>query len=80
MTTHEQAHAEHMERVRAVHRRSAYERAIGNLAYFDAWERREEAGDEPPMDERHRAQHQYVRELVQAIRAEMIEHGQIEPA
>ena len=80
MTPHEQAHAEHMERVRAVHRRSAFERAICKLAYFDNWERRAEAGDEPPMDERGRAQHQYVRELVQAIRAEMIEHGQIEPA
>lgn len=77
MTTATQRHEEHMEGVRAVHRRSAFERAIGKLAYFDDWERRAAAGDEPPMDERHRAQHQYVRELVQVIRAEMIEHGQI---
>lgn len=80
MTTATQRHEEHMEGVRALHRRSAFDRAIGKLAYFDAWERRATAGDEPPMDERDRAQHQYVRELVQALRAEMIEHGQIEPA
>ena len=74
MTSHVQAHAEHMERVRALHRRSAFERAISKLAYFDDWERSASAGNEPPMDERDRAQHQYVRELIQANREEMIEH------
>lgn len=80
MTTHEQAHAAHMERVRAVQRRSAFERAISKLAHFDDWERRAVAGDEPPMDESDRARQQYVRDLVQTIRAEMIERGQIQPS
>ena len=32
----EAAHAEHMERVRAVHRRSAYERVLYKIAYYEA--------------------------------------------
>jgi len=36
--THEQAHAEHMEAVRAVQRRSQYERVLAKIAAIDATE------------------------------------------
>ena len=88
MTSHEQAHTAHMERVRAVHRRSAYERVLGKIAYYEAWDRAVTDGfqigkhmpDNPPLGDHERDQLKYLRELRDAIRAEMIEHGQIELA
>ncbi len=85
MRPHEKAHAEHMERVRAVHRRSAYERVLSKIAYYEAWDRAVTEGitlgrhqpDDPALGEHERDQLKYLRELRDAIRAEMIEHGQI---
>ena len=33
------AHDEHMERIRAVHRRSAWERVLSKIAYYEALDR-----------------------------------------
>ena len=80
MTPHEQAHAEHMERVYAVQRRSAYERVLSKIVYYENWERDADMGRIPAMDEEQQRQLTYLRELRGSLRREMIDHGQIEPA
>ena len=69
MTKREKAHKEHMERVRAIHRRSYAERLLSRIAYYEAVE-------EP--DEGEREHLKTLKELLADVRAEMIEHGQIE--
>ena len=68
MTKREKAHKEHMERVHAIHRRSYAERLLSKIAYYEVVE-------EP--DEREREQLKTLYDLLAAVRAEMIEHGQI---
>ena len=77
MTSHEQAHAEHMERVYAVQRRSAYERVLSKIAYYQNWERDAATDLVPAMDEEQQRQLTYLRELRESLRREMIDHGQI---
>ncbi len=77
MTTHAQAHAEHMERVYAVHRRAAYERVLAKIAYYENWERSTPTDLAPAMGEEQRRQLDYLRELREGLRQEMIDHGQI---
>jgi len=59
----------HMNRVRAVHRRSAYERVLDKIATMQGWE---------PMSDDEREQLKYLVELRGMIRKELIEHGQLE--
>ncbi len=65
-------HKEHMARVSAVQRRSAYERALYKLLELEQLEISVGRG------ESERQQLVYVREMFQTIRAEMIEYGQLE--
>lgn len=58
-----------MNRVRAVHRRSAYERVLDKIATMQGWE---------PMSDDEREQLKYLVELRGMIRKELIEHGQLE--
>ncbi len=44
MTTHEQAHDDHMERVRAVQRRYAYERVLAKIVFYRNMERASDTG------------------------------------
>ena len=81
----QEIHAAHMERVRAVHRRSAWERVLSKIAFYEMWERSIETGkrlghhlpDDPPLTDHERDQLRHLRELRDVIRAEMIEAGQI---
>ena len=82
----QEIHEQHMERVRAVHRRSAWERVLAKIAFYEFWERSIETGkkigqhqpDDPPLSEHERDQLRHLRELRDVIRAEMIDAGQIE--
>ncbi len=77
---------EHMDRVRAVQRRSAYERVLNKIATLQAWARKTKSGmTEYPdgtafeaMTENEREQLAHLIELRDMIRAELVEHGQIE--
>lgn len=78
-------HAKQMEKVRAVHRRSAWERVLNKIAYYEAWDRAVTEGvkigshepDGPALSQRERDQLKYLRELRDVIREEMFEHGQL---
>ena len=66
-------HDEHMERVRAVQRRSAYERVLAKIVFYRAMERTAEAGL-PDECLEHLG---YLCELRDSLRQEMIVAGQI---
>ncbi len=70
-------HEEHMERVYAVHRRSAYERVLAKIAYYENWERDAAMDLVPAIGEEQQRQLTYLREMRASLRREMIEHGQI---
>ena len=72
-TAQEIRHADHMERARAAQRRSSYDRVLGRVAHYEAWERL------APLGEYEREQLGRLREMRDKLRAEMVEHGQIEP-
>ena len=69
-----EAHKEHMDRVRAVQRRSAYERALYRMLELEQHDKTVGRGE----DDRRRLV--YVREMFQTIRAEMIQYGQLKEA
>ena len=85
MTTARERDEEHMERVRAVHRRSAWERVLTKIMDYELWERSIASGqrigrhepDDPPLSDHDKDQLKYLRELREVIRQEMIDHGQI---
>ena len=68
--THEQAHAEHMKKVRAVQRRSAYERVLRKIASYEVLK---DLADWKVGDLEH------LRKLRDELRRELVEHGQITP-
>ena len=68
----ERENREHLERVHAVQRRSAYERVLDRIASYEAWERDADLGEEEQR------QFAYLRELRESMRDEMIAAGQIE--
>lgn len=72
LSPHEREHIAHMERVRAVHRRSAYERIGAKLFELQTMER---AG--ATMHDDDLAELKHVRELYVVIRNELIEYGQL---
>lgn len=59
----------HMNRVRAIHRRSAFERVLSKIATMQGWD---------PMSDDERDQLEHLIELRGVIRKELIEHGQLE--
>ncbi len=59
----------HMDRVRAVHRRSAFERVIDKISAVRAM---------APLTDEETEQLKYLVELRDMIRKELIEHGQLE--
>ncbi len=67
----------HMERVRAVHRRSAWERVLSKIASYEMWERGSHDPDVSPLTDHERDQLKYLRELREVIRQEMIDAGQL---
>ncbi len=69
--------AEHMERVRAVHRRSAYERVLAKIAHIEEQDRLAGAGLQPRLTDFQVDLRKYLYELLEAIRREMVEAGQI---
>ena len=69
-----EAHKEHMDRVRAIQRRCAYERALYKLLELEQLE------NTVGREESERQQLVYVREMFQTIRAEMIQYGQLKKA
>jgi hypothetical protein len=72
-------HQKHMDGVRAVHRRLAYERVLNKIASMHDWERKAWAGkDGFEFADNEREQLAHLLELRDIIRAELVEHGQLE--
>src|SRR5690606_4974431 len=67
---------EHMERVRAVHRRSAYERVLSRIAFYCTWEREAAAGLRPPLPDDCRQHLASLLALRGELEAELVAHGQ----
>lgn len=70
------SHEAHMDRVRAVHRRSAYARVLDKIAILQTWLREVDKDGFDTANERE--QLKYLIELRDMIRKELVEHGQIE--
>jgi len=76
MTDAETRNREHMERVRAVHRRSAYERAVRHIARLERLRLLSERGERPHYAfEAEELAH--LRTLRDAVHAEMVAAGQV---
>ncbi len=74
--TPEQRNREHMERVRAVHRRAAYERVMSRIVFYRTWEREAAAGLRPPMPEDCHAHLSVLLELRDELEAELTANSQ----
>lgn len=74
--TREQRNAEHMERVRAVHRRSAYERVLSRIAFYSQWEREAAAGIRPALPDDCRDHLASLLALRGELEAELVANGQ----
>ena len=78
----DEINTQHMERVRATLRRSAFERVLSKIAYYEARDRAVTEGinlgryrpDDPPLSDHERDMLKYLRELRDSIRTEMIKH------
>lgn len=77
MTPAEINNREHMERVRAVHRRSAYERVLNRIGFYSAWEREAAAGLRPPLPDDCREHMSGLLALKAELETELIAHGQM---
>ncbi len=66
----------HMEQVRAVHRRSAYERVVGRIAFYSAWDREAKVGLRPPLPDDCHDHLSGLLALKAELEAELIAHGQ----
>lgn len=75
MTPAEISNREHMERVRAVHRRSAYERVLNRIGFYSAWERESAVGLRPPLPDSCRDDLYGLLALKAELEAELIAHG-----
>jgi len=76
MTPAETRNREHMERVRAVHRRSAYERVLSRIVFYCTWEREAAAGLRPPLPDDCRQHLASLLALRGELEAELVAHGQ----
>lgn len=77
MTPAKKRNREHMERVRAVHRRSAYERVLDRIRFIEHAQDEEEAGLRPPLRPHLVEELAHLRTLRAAIHAEMVAAGQV---
>lgn len=77
MTIAQERNCEHMEQVRAVHRRSAYERVIGKIAWLEHLRAQAEAGLRRPLQPFQIEELEHLRTLRDAIHLEMVEAGQL---
>ncbi len=80
MRTDQQKNADHMEAVRAVHRRSAYERVQSRIAFYQTWEREAAAGLRPLLPEDCRLHLARLCTLRSEIIEEMQRFGQCLPS
>lgn len=69
----------HMEQVRAVHRRSAYERTLGRIRFIEQARAEADAGLRPVLRPYLLEELSHLCSLRDAIRAEMVSAGQIAP-
>lgn len=76
MTPAETRNRDHMERVRAVHRRSAYERVLSRIVFYGNWELEAEAGLRPPLPDHSRQHLACLLALRDELQAELEAHGQ----
>jgi hypothetical protein len=76
MTNAETRNRDHMERVRAVHRRSAYERVLSRIVFYGTWEREAAAGLRPPMPDDCRQHLASLLALRGELEAELAVQGQ----
>ena len=74
---HMTRHGQHMQRVYAVQRRSAYERVLAKIAWYEAWRRDAEMSRAPALNNEQQRQLAYLRELRDSLRQEMIQAGQM---
>lgn len=79
MTPAEERNREHMARVRAVHRRSAYERVLNRIGFYSAWEREAAAGLRHTMPDVCREELAELEALGAELESELIAHGQMLP-
>lgn len=77
MTSAETRNRDHMERVRAVHRRSAYERVLDRIRFIEHARDEEVAGLRPPLRPHLLEELAHLRTLRAAIHAEMVAAGQV---
>lgn len=68
--------AEHMARIRAVHRRSAYERVLSRISFYCQWEREAAAGLRAALPDDCREHLSGLRALKVELEAELLAHGQ----
>ena len=66
----------HMERVRAVHRRSAHARVLSRIEYYETLAREAGAGLRPALSDDARAHHKRLLALRDELAAEMLSAGQ----
>ena len=71
------ANQDHMEQVRAVHRRSAYERVLNRIVFYSTWEREAAAGLRPPLPDDCREHLLGLLSLKKELEAELVAHGQM---
>lgn len=74
--TPQERNREHMERVRAVHRRSAHERVVSRIVFYATWEREAAAGLRPALPDDCREHLASLLALKAELEREMAEHGQ----
>lgn len=77
MTPAETRNRDHMERVRAVHRRSAYERALDRIRYIEHARDEAAAGLRQPLRPHLLEELLHLRALRDAIYTEMVAAGQV---
>jgi len=77
MTPAEISNREHMERVRAVHRRSAYERVLSHIRRLEGQRSLAAAGLRGPLHDSELEELEHLQNLRDAILNEMIEAGQV---
>lgn len=67
---------QHLEQVRAVHRRSAYERVLNRIVFYSTWEREAAAGLRPPLPDDCRDHLLGLLALKRELETELVAHGQ----
>ena len=76
--TREERNRLHMERVRAVHRRSAYERTLDRIRYIQGEQARADAGLREPLRDYLLTDLQHLQSLRDVLLSEMVEAGQLD--